>query len=351
MKRITLSILLSLASLSLWASTSYNKLVIFGDSLSDNGNLYNYSMHFLPKSPPYFQGRFSNGPVWSEYMVKKAFGKEDTEKLLDYAVGGAGAIIAKDENLPYSLSAEVDNFLYLHSYADRTKMLYTVFIGANNYINGPTNIEEITSAVVDGIEENIQTLIDRDAKTFLIFTMPDLGISPDGIEYGNTQLLTTLSNVHNQKLLVMVKKLQAANPSIRFVTFDMQEAFNYIKTHPEYGITNLTEACYDGGFMLAPQAKSNQSLKTYLKGESNTANWTNLNFEQFLQNPDFKEATRVAAHFKQNPYRLASTDEELNCDTYLFWDHLHPSGKAHQILASLVDKRLKEENILPETEK
>ena len=54
-----------------WSAVGFadriNKVVYFGDSLTDTGNIYMYG-HIMPKSPPYYNGRFSNGPVWSEYL-------------------------------------------------------------------------------------------------------------------------------------------------------------------------------------------------------------------------------------------------------------------------------------------
>ena len=39
---------------------------MFGDSLSDTGKMYDKMRGYLPSSPPYHQGRFSNGPSgWS----------------------------------------------------------------------------------------------------------------------------------------------------------------------------------------------------------------------------------------------------------------------------------------------
>ena len=47
------------------SAQTYNRLVVFGDSLSDNGNLYLIvRRHAAAQSPPYFQGRFSTGPVF-----------------------------------------------------------------------------------------------------------------------------------------------------------------------------------------------------------------------------------------------------------------------------------------------
>ncbi|MDY6992457.1 MAG: SGNH/GDSL hydrolase family protein, partial [Pseudomonadota bacterium] len=41
-------------------------IYVFGDSLSDKGNLF--ELTGLPPDPPYFNGRFSNGLLWSEYL-------------------------------------------------------------------------------------------------------------------------------------------------------------------------------------------------------------------------------------------------------------------------------------------
>ena len=44
------------------------RLVVFGDSFSDSGNLFKATAGLIPKNP-YWEGRFSNGPVWSEYLA------------------------------------------------------------------------------------------------------------------------------------------------------------------------------------------------------------------------------------------------------------------------------------------
>lgn len=43
---------------------------MFGDSLSDTGKMYDKMRGYLPSSPPYHQGRFSNGPVWLEQLTQ-----------------------------------------------------------------------------------------------------------------------------------------------------------------------------------------------------------------------------------------------------------------------------------------
>jgi len=45
----------------------YDRLVVFGDSLSDNGNLFLATGGAQPPAP-YYQGRFSSGPVFTELL-------------------------------------------------------------------------------------------------------------------------------------------------------------------------------------------------------------------------------------------------------------------------------------------
>src|SRR5258708_9793252 len=71
---------------SLVQSNSLNNIVVFGDSLSDTGNLY--KIYKIPVSPPYYEGRFSNGPVWPEILIAFYFPEDANEHLVDYAYGG-----------------------------------------------------------------------------------------------------------------------------------------------------------------------------------------------------------------------------------------------------------------------
>ncbi len=82
-----MSALLTLAARA--ATPSYDKLCVFGDSYCDVGNLFVATGGAEP-APPYYNGRFSNGPIWLD-RVAGFLGvplKASTLARTDYAFGG-----------------------------------------------------------------------------------------------------------------------------------------------------------------------------------------------------------------------------------------------------------------------
>jgi hypothetical protein len=66
------------------------RIVLFGDSLSDNGNgSFALTRRAWPADAAYFDGRFSNGPTWIEYVAQAYFGAPLDRGLDDGAFGGA----------------------------------------------------------------------------------------------------------------------------------------------------------------------------------------------------------------------------------------------------------------------
>jgi phospholipase/lecithinase/hemolysin len=69
------------ASLS---AQNFEEIYVFGDSLSDDGNVFEATEEDYPPSPPYFEGRLSNGPIWVEYLASE-LGAESN----NFAYGGS----------------------------------------------------------------------------------------------------------------------------------------------------------------------------------------------------------------------------------------------------------------------
>ena len=163
------------------AVNPYKNLVIFGDSLSDNGNFYKDMQS--PKFP-FYLGRYSNGPVWVEHLVAAYFPVNPNGHLFNHAYAGAGVDeedFVSGDNLSMTFKGQVTQ--YLSQDFDKVPIkdsLFIVWIGANNYIGNPPEFERMNTlrAVNEGIHLNLQRLADKGAEHILILNLPDLGMAP-----------------------------------------------------------------------------------------------------------------------------------------------------------------------------
>lgn len=133
MRIATASAAVLLASVTLASPTplrasSPGSVVVFGDSLSDNGNgTYLLTNRTWPEDPAYFNGRFSNGPTWCEYLAN-SLGKG----IQDDAFGGATLDNERVQGYTGSLSdipvpsvfERVD--IYLKEHKPTSRELYVV---------------------------------------------------------------------------------------------------------------------------------------------------------------------------------------------------------------------------------
>src|SRR5690242_10118208 len=74
------------------AGAPYPAMYVFGDSLSDTGNVSLATTGLVPVGPPYADRSFSNGPVWAQ-DVAQSIGLPPLQPSLaggtDFAYGGA----------------------------------------------------------------------------------------------------------------------------------------------------------------------------------------------------------------------------------------------------------------------
>jgi phospholipase/lecithinase/hemolysin len=289
--RLLISVLVLCLSTMVSATTLTN-VVVFGDSLSDNGNFFEYMKHQLPMDPPYYRGRFTNGPVWVELLTESFYHRNASSHLLDYAYAGA-AVLNDDDETPLTLRNEVSSYLLSHQDQADPNSLYVVWIGANNYLALPEDGEQTVREVNDGIKASLQHLIDRGAKYFLVLNMPDLGRTPGARDYDAVAALTNMAERHNELLVATIDAMKTANPSVQFVSFDVKSALDEMLTRPQaYGFTNVTDTCY----------------------------------ESAAQGLSLHGGLAIAAHIKVKATPNA-------CDGYLFFDPVHPTVMAHRIMA------------------
>jgi len=260
----------------------FTKLVVFGDSLSDTGNVFAVTRGAVPPPSTYYAGRFSNGPVWVEYLAEAldlpfenyAYGGAltDTANLFD----GLGGV-----DFP-GLRDEIDAYTGRPEGIDR-RAIYLVWAGANDFraalSRGQTpDIQAVISNLLDAVDK----LYADGARYVVVPNLPDLGLTPEGLASGAGPFITLLSATFNEYLAAALT-VHAAG----VVQIDVFQQMHETVNHPEgYGFLNVTTPC------------------------------------------------RTAAGVCADP------------DTYLFWDHVHPTTRGHEVLAETFEKAIKEKLVM-----
>jgi outer membrane lipase/esterase len=197
-----LVVALSTSLLPIAALAQISGVTSFGDSLSDNGNAFSVTGGTVPPSPPYFNGRFSNGPVWVENVIS---GFNLSAASNNFAFGGAttGTVNTTNVALP-GLTTELDRFLQTTPTVDPNR-LFVVWAGANDYLGGGQTNPAIT---VGNLSTAIQRLTGAGATKLVVPNLPDLGRIPAGsANPAQSAGLSQLSAGHNTLLSASLQNL------------------------------------------------------------------------------------------------------------------------------------------------
>jgi phospholipase/lecithinase/hemolysin len=233
-RRTILSALAAVLFLSFSHSASadpYSAVFVYGDSLSDNGNLY--AVSGIPPAP-YYNGRFSNGPVAVEQLASQL-----GAPLHDFAWGGATTGIGNSGDggsqtslgifgLPGMIS---ELAAYPVPPALVSSSLFVVWGGANDFEAGGS----VTNAI-SAINTIVAYLQASGATHILVPGLPDLGLTP---EFYGDAAATAFSQQFNQGL-------QSTLPS-GVVYSDVYGLLNSVTQDPAaYGLTDVTTPCFTG---------------------------------------------------------------------------------------------------------
>jgi outer membrane lipase/esterase len=297
----------SLSATSVYAGP-FSALYVFGDSLSDVGNDAYITGGAVPKSPPYFQGRFSNGPNYADQLASM-LGVPLSASLMggtDYAFGGARTNYVASSLPPAarSFNQQISDYAGNHANAD-SDALYTLWIGANDMSDvltdpNPLNVAGMAIGnAVGGVVSAINSLYALGARDFLIPNLSDLGLIPEVLIFGPgaSALATSLTQSYNNTLATALNNINLLNLTLyQFDTFSIHQTI--INNPGAYGLTNTTQGCYDG----------------YVDGSALPGG----------NNPPIKCATP---------------------NSYFYWDFEHPSAAVHQILAGEIYEQVPEPGV------
>ena len=186
-----LSAVLSLAAMPA-ASGPYTDLYVFGDSLVDAGNISVLTGGAVPSAAlGYFNGRFTNGPDYTDLLSRALFYNFTTASLAggdNFAFGGARVANnsvfsgASFDTIP-DLGAQVASYLARSGGVADPNALYAITATGNDIfaiqagrINGMSEADYI-ELVTDTFAANIIALDAAGARNILVTGVPNLGVA------------------------------------------------------------------------------------------------------------------------------------------------------------------------------
>lgn len=268
----------------LFGNNKIDRMVIFGDSLSDTINVYNGSYGTVPNHASWFVGHFSNGKVWHEYLagslnlpgyVWATINAESGEKPLfndfDKQLDSFSAYLGKTEN------------------DDIAQTLFTVLFGGNDFIAGGKSPDDIIAMY----RVQLARLATMGAQHIAIFRLPDFSRIPHVATWTPAEkgALKNKSENFNQQLDRLRGELRTAYPKVNFFTVKLDSAFNDLLSESDkYGFVNTSESCLN------------------------------------ISASGISYATGIA---------VKPTCKAAN-GAFVFWDTMHPTTKTHALLAEMI---------------
>lgn len=312
------------------SAATFDRIYVFGDSLSDTGNVFNatkFAKSFVDPTiaidppPGYFDGRYSNGPIWVDYLadaldlsvtpsselavpfpititptgelgVNFFFNGATTTQSVNFAFGGAKAGLDNvgDPRLPGVLrevQGFTDDLLVAQQAADPNALYIVWAAGSNDYNSG-----SVPTGVVGNISTAVTSLFNAGARNFLVPNAPDLGKTARARTLSEQQStgLTNLTNAHNFLLDQTLSNLSQSLTGINLISVDVNSLFNDAIENPgKFGFTNVTQACV-------------------------------------------------------SKLECANADQNVQ-NQYLFWDGIHPTTAAHKQLAEFALEKLEHQSV------
>ena len=290
-----------------------SNVFVFGDSLSDTGNLAEALHHNAP-NPPSFHDSFTNGPVAVELLAERFGERADPSLWLtgftdafhlfppgfvpgsNYAVGGALAA-GGATGLPNQVGA----FLSHVGQPLPSDALYLVMIGGNDV---RTAAHAGNSAgVIAGVNAElaaIQLLLSKGATHFLIPNVPNVGAIPEFTQdspAGQAATATAFSLLYDQLLAAGIQSLISQNPEDSFLLFDLFGFNSAIAADAlNLGFTNTTDRCYTNAVAV-------------------------------FVNPAVPLQDTPGCGVIDPVFGAA------NIDQYIFWDNIHPTSRVQAMWA------------------
>jgi phospholipase/lecithinase/hemolysin len=225
------------------ADAQFSEIVVFGDSLAETGNL-NLASGGVFAGPPYFGGRFSNGPLWVEVLADRLGLERPAPSLLggtNYGWGGAGTGNGLSPFGTPNIGLQIDFFLDDRGGFEGDELI--VVVGGTNdiiFMDAPAR------QIVQNLSAQITRLAASGGRTFVVLDQMAVGRAPlfrgtpDEVRIDTraeemNKLLTPELDRLEQRLGVCILRVKAAH------------LWDQILRHPgKFGFTNVTDPACPG---------------------------------------------------------------------------------------------------------
>ncbi len=276
-----------IAALPTWgAQPTFDRIVVFGTSLSDPGNKFALdpvnntppyialvdSLTLVPDAPYAIGGHhLSNGMTWVEQLalplglegsVRPAFA--GSGGATNYAVDGARAY---NDGINVDLGQQVMRFMDDFAGVAPAGALYVMEMGSNDIRDAvttylgppldPAGATAILQKALTSIAVELETLYQMGARRFLIWNVPDVSVTPEARRvdeaFHSGTMVRDLSRALVQAfngqpgqpgLDVIVSNFKTLHPEAEVFVFDAFTASDAIVGNKtEFGLTNVQDAC------------------------------------------------------------------------------------------------------------
>ncbi|RIB05757.1 Carbohydrate Esterase Family 16 protein [Gigaspora rosea] len=352
------------------SKSKFNKLIAFGDSFTDNGNVYNLTNKQWPSEINYM-GHFCNGKVWAEYLAESlnvelenyAFGGATADS--DFIQGSTGPAKHKVPGIKQQIEAFISantqskesmnhnhkldklqsffktkanskvfkkllkkNCLKKSNKNDFSKTLFAVWDTGNDYYFTDMTASplEVVQSLIDALHRLVEAC--PTISTLLIPNLPDLSRVPyfKSMNTIEKEKLSKMVDTHNKFLLEKLVKF-SRETRVKIVYLKCDKFFVTLQTDTgmnSFGLTNCVDAAFD---IYGADEKECSDLKLSLNHDTLNADEIFEIVKSKSSNPDVSLQTdhKVKPVYNQ-------TDDK---DSYFYFDDYHYSSKVHEFMANI----------------
>lgn len=264
MKRLTIimSVFLCLAAgTPVSAAMDYSKIFVFGDSLADSGNAQIGSIGLgLPDPAPaaagYFEGRFSNGYNFADYLSLAYVGAPASPFLANQAVntsfGLGGATAAEGNPLLPGFLGQLGLFQATLQPIPSDALVIVTFGGNDVRAQlGNLGVADF-SATLTAMSNGLAALTAAGAKNILVTGIADIGVIPSVLALGDASV-ANLATARAQALNVQFASIAQTMAALSGADIDFFDLFALDRAlHDDpaaFGMAglNTTATCQSGG--------------------------------------------------------------------------------------------------------